>query len=217
MGRNYPMKPNSSGYIQIQFYDARTATEATEVGDKYPGLLGLKYYGSLPELKQPKIREELAMFKDRGSFQGWDYDEDTIDTPDVTFEVDMVDDQVTGTSSDVRYRLAEWFGKFKDTESYGSGDAKALISTNTGSNTKALRPDGTEVDMNLPTGLPTLGMRVLFDNGVTDKAVGFDFPCVEIRDSSLSASDMRGKFSFTVRVWSAYTDVQALLTQTEIE
>ena len=80
----------------------------------------------------------------------------------------------------------------------------------------ARKTDGTTQLIGIPSGLNTLGMRVLFDNGVTDKAFGFDYPCVEIRDSSVSASDMLGKFSFTVKVWSVGTDVQAILEQTTV-
>lgn len=216
MAKTYPMKPNDSGYIRIQFYDGRSATEATEVGDKYPALLELKYFGSLPELKEPRVREELVMYKDRGSFVAWNYDEDTMDIPEITFNCDIVDDQVTGTGADVVYKFASWFQKFAATDSYGSGGATALISTNTGANAYARKPDGSTQLIGIPAGLNTLGMRVLFDNGVTDKAFGFDYPCVEIRDSSVAASDMMGKFSFTVKVWSVGTDVQELLTQTTV-
>ena len=216
MAKTYPMKPNDSGYIRIQFYDGRSTTEATEVGDKYPALLELKYFGSLPELKEPRVREELVMYKDRGSFVAWNYDEDSMDIPEVTFNCDIVDDQVTGTGADVLYKFASWFQQFAATDTYGSTPVSTLISTNTGSNAYARKPDGTTQLIGIPAGLNTLGMRVLFDNGVADKAFGFDYPCVEIRDSSVSASDMLGKFSFTVKVWSVGTDVQAILEQTTV-
>ena len=216
MAKTYPMKPNDSGYIRIQFYDGRSASEATEVDDVYPALLELKYFGSLPELKEPRVREELVMYKDRGSFVAWNYDEDTMDIPEVTFNCDIVDDQVTGTGSDVLYKFASWFQQFAATDTYGATPVSTLISTNTGSNAYARKPDGSTQLIGIPAGLNTLGMRVLFDNGVADKAFGFDYPCVEIRDSSVAASDMLGKFSFTVKVWSVGTDVQEVLSQTTV-
>jgi len=156
------------------------------------------------------------MYKDRGSFVAWNYDEDSMDIPEVTFNCDIVDDQVTGTGADVLYKFASWFQQFAATDTYGSTPVSTLISTNTGSNAYARKPDGTTQLIGIPAGLNTLGMRVLFDNGVADKAFGFDYPCVEIRDSSVSASDMLGKFSFTVKVWSVGTDVQAILEQTTV-
>lgn len=211
MALNYPVKPNDSGYIRVQFYDARTATEATEDGDKYPALIELKYFGDLPEIKVPQIREELKMFKDRGKFQGWDYDEDTMDIPEITFNVDVVDDQVSTNA----YEMLDWFEKRKAPDSYGTTDATDLVSTNDGSATVRTQSGGTQ-DANLPTGLFLCGMHVFFDNGVTGKELGFDFKYVEPREVSLSSADGHGKFSFTVKVWGLYAETTALKEQTTV-
>jgi len=210
MGKTFPLKPNTAGYIRVQFYDGRDATDCT-TGDYYPALIELKYFGELPELKEPKIRAELKQFNDRGAFHGFEFDDDSIDIPEVTFEVDIVDDQVSTNE----YALRKWFQQLKSTDQYGTTPTDALISTNDG-NAQVRAQDGSLQSINLPTGLFTLGMVVLFDNGDVNTKFGLDFPYVEIRDSSFSSGDGRGKFSFTVRIWGVPTDVTELKTQTQV-
>lgn len=210
MGNTFPLKPNSAGYIRVQFYDGRSETDC-QTGDKYPALIELKYFGELPELKEPRIRAELRPFLDRGAFQGYEFDDDSIDVPEVTFEVDIVDDQVSTNS----YMLQKWFQELKAPDEYGSTPTDALISTNDG-NAQVRAQDGSTQALNLPTGLFTVGMVVLFDNGNADTKFGFDFPYVEIRDSSFSSGDGRGKFGFTVRIWGVPTPTSELKTQSTV-
>lgn len=206
MANTFPLKPNDAGYIRVQFYDGRSVTDCT-TGDNYPALIEIKYFGELPELKEPRIRAELTPFLDRGSFVGFEFDDDTIDIPEITFEVDIVDDQVTTNE----YLLQKWFQELKAPDTYNTSE-DALISTNDG-NALVRAQDGTTKNINLPAGLFTVGMVVLFDNGNADTKFGFDFPYVEIRDSSFSTGDGRGKFSFMVRVWGVPIPTTTLKAQ----
>lgn len=210
MANTFPLKPNDAGYIRVQFYDGRSASDCT-TGDSYPALIEIKYFGELPELKEPRIRAELKQFNDRGSFVGFEFDDDTIDVPEITFEVDVVDDQVSANN----YILQKWFQELQAPDQYGVTPTSALVSTNDG-NALVRAQDGSTENINLPLGLFTVGMVVLFDNGDPNTKFGFDFPYVEIRDSSFSSGDGHGKFSFTVRVWGVPTPTTELKTQTTV-
>lgn len=205
--RTFPLKPNSAGYIRVQFYDGRDASDCVS-GDYYPAILEIKYFGDLPELKEPRIRAELKEFKDRGAFVGFDFDEDSLDIPEVTFTVDVVDDQVSNNL----YQIREWFQRLKSPDTYNGGQ-NALISTNDG-NAQVRAQDGSTQLINLPVGLFTVGMVVLFDNGNTQ--FGYDFPYVEIRDSSFSSGDGHAKFSFTVKIWGVPNETTDLKTQSQV-
>ncbi|APT75059.1 hypothetical protein LN42_00595 [Marinitoga sp. 1137] len=189
MPLSYTTKPNGSGYIQVQFYDGSETAKTIEV----------KYFGELPELKEPQVKAEVKEFKDRGAIQGFEYGEDSVDIPEVTFEVDVVDDQVSSNN----YELKKWFQEFKDAA------GSSLVSTNSGT-VSIRKSDKSLTTISIPSDINMLGMIVLFGHSDGTKKFGLDFPQVEIISSSFKSGDGRGKFSFTVKVWSAANDTLAL-------
>lgn len=214
-GNVYPVKPNSTGNIQVQFWDARSATEATEPGDKYPAVKEIIGYGTLPAIQEARRNEQLVEFQDRGRTVGWENDNDSIDIPEITFDLDITSGSVSGTSPDTNFDLSNWFELATADDSYGSGSDTELISTNTGSVNVRAEGTATPVSLALPTNVFTLGMSVLFSNGETGKSFCYEFNNVKIV-SCTKDSDLHGMFHLTVAVYSAFTLVEGLKTQTTV-
>lgn len=214
-GGVYPRKPNDAGNIQVQFYDARSTTEATEPGDKYPAVKEILGFGELPAIQEARMNEQVEEVYDRGVFLGWTLGDDSVDIPEVTFDILMSSGSVAGTTPDTNLDLSEWFELFQADDTYGSPEASALISTNTGSVNIRKEGAATPVAKGLPVSKKTLGMVVLFANGESGKTFGYDFPQVAIVSSSKD-SDTSGMFHFTIQILSAFTKTTELKTQTTV-
>jgi hypothetical protein len=187
MALPFLLKPSTKNGISIKMYD----------GTSTPKTITIKYFSSVPELAEAKIVAPLETFLDRNVYQGMYRGADNIEMPEVTFEVDAVDDQVTAGVSDLR----NWFQLLKDS-------AAAALATTSVAATKVRAEDGSEKDANLPADMFTLGLKILF-TGDTGKTFGYDFPNVRIVNSSFKSDDIV-KFSFTVQICCTATAITTI-------
>jgi len=177
MPNSYPLK----SAISIQIYDGAGKTFL------------MKYFGEGIELPDgPLVDKKVRPVLDRGNFSHVEEDDDDVNFPEVTFEVDIVDDQVSGD----KYELEQIINnhKFWDSGTTAYVDA---TTTNDGNSNYA------------PPTIFTLGMKVLFDNGRSEKAFGKDFKYVQPIQGSYKVNK-DGTFSFKMRILDKGTDITTL-------
>lgn len=173
----------------VQFYD----------GSATPKKLTITYYGSIPELPDVVITRNLEPKLDRGQFRYVMFGDDSVEFPEVTFEMDVVDDYVISN----KHSVIEWFKNRKDT----SGDG--LTTTNDGNATAKDVDSNTTVNYGLPSSIFTCGMKVWIEDAksTTGKGFGFDYKYVQPLDVTFTSSNDGTKLTIRVRLLGSRTDL----------
>lgn len=179
MAKGYPLRKTS-----VQFYDGTATT---------PKTLDITGYASLPEFGDVKVRTNVEPRLDRGMISHIDYADDTLEQPEVSMTVDLVDTYLS-TSND---KISEWFDEH-------SQDGTPLVSTNDG-NAQARADDGTLKNIGIPTDIFTCGMKLTFNDITGAGTITRDYKYVQPVSVTISSETTGTKINFTVKLLGTYT------------
>lgn len=162
---------NKCSTLKVKFYDA---TPTTNVKFEAVGT------SEFPTLQDPKIMPELVDYLEQGCYSGVYEGNDSIERPENTFTLDLLEEQMT----DNAFNPYTFLIKMKD-PSDGTTD---LTSTNTGS-VVVLDQNGADKTISLPETIKTLGMAVLqlSPDGDTTKDLGIDYGVVKFTNAVYNA------------------------------
>jgi len=187
MAKSYPLRK-----VQIQFYDGTETTPAT---------LDITGYSDLPDLPDVIIRRDLDVKRDRGQFSHVELAEDSIDFPEVSITIDMIDTLVTSDKN----AIEQWFNKHKAAD--GTTD---LVSTNDGG-AKARDVDSGELkDIGLPSDIFTIGMKILWTDSANQNAHGRDYKYVRPIQATVSGDTGGLKITLTFQLSGTYTEITSI-------
>lgn len=168
----------------IQFYDgdtpAHTLTiDSRDAGQEFPKGVVV-------------VKTRRAVY-DGNDFHNMKRDQDEVTFPEIELTGTVFDEDFSGTGTNARYVIEQWFANKKAWD--GSSAFEDLVTTNDGNENFIKSTDF------------TIGMKVTFDNGETNKKTGYDYKYVEILDKFAWVDDVDLKFKFAVRIVTSQANV----------
>lgn len=187
MAKSYPLK----SAITLQLVDGNTTT---------PQSITLQYYSEVPDLPDVVIDAPLRPINDRGNFSHVEYDDDTIEFPEIELTIDMVDAQVSSN----KHELEQWFNKH-----LAADGTTALTSTNDGTAQARRLQDNSLVSIGIPSDIFTVSLKILFDNAETGKAFGRHYKYFQPISCSVS-SGKDAQIKIKGRILGTYEEITSL-------
>lgn len=198
--------------LYIQIFDGRTATEATETGDKYPYLKTIQIHEQMPAFGDAiKTRDpELVIF--RNKIYCYKVGVEALEGKEMTISIPILENDVA-TSKHV---WEQFFNQHLTDDTYGLADSSAVVSTNDGSVTARNLSTWATDSTGMPTTEKMIGVHFFFNGSVAAKQFGKRFNYVQVRDFIFEIKDGIEYCTVTLMNHGVGIDTTELMTQTTV-